>query len=224
MGGVFRGDSAVARGGSRGDLSGGGCARPFCRSRFGLCRRLLPAPYQYRIHGSLDGSQWSVLADLSENGEERHIAFHTWMPVPARHVRLEILAVPRGMTAAYGSSPSLAVLTMRAFPLLHDGPSRCPEAIPLASSRRAKRDGLRPQNQKYSAREKTRRPYLSDPIREAWIFRSRKKRSTVDELADRVREKILSGEMPPGTRLPTTQQLAAQWGTYVPRCMRRSPP
>lgn len=43
-----------------------------------------------------------------------------------------------------------------------------------------------------------------------------KKRSTVDELADRVREKILSGEMPPGTRLPTTQQLAEQWGTYVP--------
>ncbi len=43
-----------------------------------------------------------------------------------------------------------------------------------------------------------------------------KKRSTVDELADRIREKILSGEMPPGTRLPTTQQLAVQWGTYVP--------
>ncbi len=47
------------------------------------------------------------------------------------------------------------------------------------------------------------------------IFLS-KKRSTVDELADRIREKILGGEMPPGTRLPTTQQLAVQWGTYVP--------
>jgi len=59
-----------------------------------------PAPYQYRIHGSLDGSQWSVLADLSGNEEERHIAYHTWAPVPARHVRLEILALPPGMTAA----------------------------------------------------------------------------------------------------------------------------
>ncbi|MBN8708885.1 MAG: hypothetical protein BGO12_03870 [Verrucomicrobia bacterium 61-8] len=55
-----------------------------------------------------------------------------------------------------------------------------------------------------------------DPIPGSLDISLSKKRSTVDELADRVREKILSGEMPPGTRLPTTQQLAAQWGTYVP--------
>ena len=43
-----------------------------------------------------------------------------------------------------------------------------------------------------------------------------RKRSTADKLADRVRGKILNGEMPPGMRLPTTQQLAVQWGSYVP--------
>lgn len=43
-----------------------------------------------------------------------------------------------------------------------------------------------------------------------------RKRSTVEQIADRVREKILSGEMPQGARLPSTQELAKQWGTYVP--------
>ncbi|WPJ96715.1 GntR family transcriptional regulator [Coraliomargarita algicola] len=42
------------------------------------------------------------------------------------------------------------------------------------------------------------------------------KRSVPEQLAERLREKILSGEMPAGLRLPTTQQLAKQWGTYVP--------
>ena len=43
-----------------------------------------------------------------------------------------------------------------------------------------------------------------------------KKRSVVEHLVEMIREKILSGEMPPDSRLPTTQKLAEQWGTYVP--------
>jgi len=42
-----------------------------------------------------------------------------------------------------------------------------------------------------------------------------RKQSVAKVLAARLREKILSGELPPGTRLPTTAQLATQWNTYV---------
>ena len=46
--------------------------------------------------------------------------------------------------------------------------------------------------------------------------RRRQSVSTVDRLAARVRAKILSGELAPGSRLPPTPELARQWKSYVP--------
>jgi xylan 1,4-beta-xylosidase len=56
-----------------------------------------PGPYRYLIEGSLDGESWSVLFDHSHNTVDRHIAYHTWPPQSARHIRLTILEAPRGM-------------------------------------------------------------------------------------------------------------------------------
>ena len=64
---------------------------------YDACRQ--PAPYRYRILGSADGEEWIALADLSCNSTERHIAYHEWRPLLVRKVRLDILAVPHGMTA-----------------------------------------------------------------------------------------------------------------------------
>ncbi len=58
---------------------------------------IVPAPYRYRVLGSLDGTNWEVLCDQSENTVERHIAFDVCQPRKSRRVKLEILAVPPGM-------------------------------------------------------------------------------------------------------------------------------
>jgi len=59
---------------------------------------IVPAPYRYRIEGSLDGDTWFPLIDRSENTMERHIAYDVCdAPQPARHVRLAVLEVPPGM-------------------------------------------------------------------------------------------------------------------------------
>lgn len=61
---------------------------------------ITPGPYAYRIHGSRDGQAWDLLCDRARNNAEQHIVFDTWEPRLLRHVRLEITAVPAGMTAA----------------------------------------------------------------------------------------------------------------------------
>ncbi len=61
---------------------------------------VVPGPYCYRILGSLDGKEWKVLCDQSDNTVDRHIAFDVWTPLVSRRVRLEILSVPSGMKPA----------------------------------------------------------------------------------------------------------------------------
>ena len=76
-----------------------------CRILFGdagldYSASVLPGPYGYRVWGSGDRQQWTMLCDEAENGEERHIAFNQWPAARARYVRLEIVRVPSGMTAS----------------------------------------------------------------------------------------------------------------------------
>ena len=59
-----------------------------------------PAPYGYRLLGSLDGMRWDLLCDRSENHVEQHIVFDSWQQRMVRYIRLEILIVPPGMTTA----------------------------------------------------------------------------------------------------------------------------
>ena len=59
-----------------------------------------PAPYRYRILGSLDRKTWETLCDKSQNQEDRHIAFDLLRESSARFIRLEMLEVPRGMKTA----------------------------------------------------------------------------------------------------------------------------
>ena len=61
---------------------------------------VLPAPYKYRILGTLDGLNWDILCDQSENSQEKHIEFDIWEPRKTKRVRLEILSVPPGMIAS----------------------------------------------------------------------------------------------------------------------------
>lgn len=59
----------------------------------GIC----PAPYGYRIEGSLDGKRWELLCDQTNNHIDRHIAYLTWAPQSARFVRLVATRIPAGM-------------------------------------------------------------------------------------------------------------------------------
>lgn len=56
----------------------------------------LPGAYRYRIEGSLDGNNWTVLLDKSENKIDQHIGYDTWATAPARQVRLSVLSAPNG--------------------------------------------------------------------------------------------------------------------------------
>jgi xylan 1,4-beta-xylosidase len=58
---------------------------------------VLPAPYKYRIDGSLDGNDWFVLVDKSGNDVEKHIVYDTWDSQKARYVKLVVLEAPSGM-------------------------------------------------------------------------------------------------------------------------------
>lgn len=58
---------------------------------------IVPAPYRYRIEGSLDAHQWMVLHDSTDCCEERHIAYDTWEPQFIRYVRLLVISAPAGM-------------------------------------------------------------------------------------------------------------------------------
>lgn len=57
-------------------------------------------PYTYRIMGSVDGEQWTILCDQSANAIDRHIAYETWDAAATRHVKLEVLTAPPGMAVA----------------------------------------------------------------------------------------------------------------------------
>jgi hypothetical protein len=61
---------------------------------------VVPGPYSYVIEGSLDGKKWSVLLDQSQNKVDRHIAYDTFAPRPARYVRLVVKSAPKGMKIA----------------------------------------------------------------------------------------------------------------------------
>ena len=57
-------------------------------------------PYTYTVCGSLDGKEWHTLCDQTANAVDRHIAYETWPPSPARHIRLAIHSAPTGMRIA----------------------------------------------------------------------------------------------------------------------------
>ncbi len=60
----------------------------------------VPGPYRWRLSGSTDAKNWELLYDASDNRREQHINFVQFEPRTARWIRLEILAVPPGFSAA----------------------------------------------------------------------------------------------------------------------------
>ena len=60
---------------------------------------IVPAPYLYRLEGSLDRKTWFTVCDRSANACEQHMVYDTFAPAKAQFVRLVILGVPPGMTA-----------------------------------------------------------------------------------------------------------------------------
>jgi len=59
---------------------------------------VLPGPYGWILYGSVDGKDWQILIDYSENRREQHIVFTRFPAADARYVKLEVVRVPPGFT------------------------------------------------------------------------------------------------------------------------------
>jgi hypothetical protein len=58
---------------------------------------IIPAPYKYRIEGTLDGNNWFILCNKSRNSIEQHISYDTWDPIPVNRIRIVVESIPEGM-------------------------------------------------------------------------------------------------------------------------------
>ena len=58
---------------------------------------ILPGPYSYSIMGSVDGREWLLLIEKSDNATDRHIEYDTWDPQKIRYVKLVVSEAPAGM-------------------------------------------------------------------------------------------------------------------------------